>query len=232
MNTIAYKDLTLEVRRSNRRRTVGITIERDGSLILTAPEQTPESQLQEIVHQRSQWIYKHLIRKEALNPSVPKKEYVSGEGFPYLGRNYRLKIIPDDASQEKLKYYRGRFLLQQSSQHKGRELFIEWYKTHLKPHLQSKVDQFKHRVRVNPNSIQIRELGNRWGSCNAKGDLYFHWRVAMLPSEIVNYVVVHEMAHLQEHRHNPTFWETIACILPNYKNSKQWLATQGIYYYL
>lgn len=232
MTTISYKDLTLEVRWSKRRRTVGITVERDGSLIVTAPEGAPETKLHEIVQKRSTWIYKHLIKKETLNPAIPEKEYVSGESFPYLGRNYRLKIISDTGNQAPLKYCQGRFLLQKSARDKGRELFIDWYKEHLQAHLRKKVSQFKHRVQANPESIQIRELGNRWGSCSTKGDLYFHWRVAMLPNDAINYVVVHEMVHLIESRHNNNFWELIERILPDYDKQKQWLATQGIHFNL
>ena len=232
MNMIHYKELSFEVRRSSKRRTVGITIERDGQLVITAPQETPLESLETVIHNRRLWIYKHLLYKDSLNPRTTAKEYISGEGFSYLGRNYRLKLIVDLENQPLLKYFQGNFLLQRSAQSQGKELFIQWYRSRLKPYLEKKVFSFGDRIGSAPQDIQVRELGNRWGSCNAKGDLYFHWRVALLPSNIIDYIVIHEMVHLLERCHNDLFWERIERILPDYQTRKYWLASEGIKYNL
>ena len=78
--------------------------------------------------------------------------------------------------------------------------------------------------------MQIRELGNRWGSCNPKGDLYFHWRVALLPRSMIEYVAVHEMVHLVQPDHNQDFWNRVARIIPDWQERKSWLAKNGAIY--
>ena len=88
------------------------------------------------------------------------------------------------------------------------------------------------RVGVKPQSWQVRELGNRWRSCNREGDLYFHWRVAMLPPTAIEYLIVHEMVHLIEYQHNREFWARVERILPDYRERKQWLAENGVSYKL
>jgi predicted metal-dependent hydrolase len=227
MNTITYKDLTLQVHRSDRKRTVGLTIERDGSLIITAPSKASQQTLENIVQQKSQWIYKHLLKKQEINPAYSPKQYVTGEGFPYLGRSYRLKIIAQNNSEPLLKYFQGHFYLQTQASPKGKQLFIEWYKEHLLTHITKKIDNLTDRLGVTVDSIQIRELGNRWGSCGNHNKLNFHWRIAMLPHSVINYIVIHEMTHLKHHSHDQKFWQLIQRVLPDYQDQKAWLATHG-----
>jgi predicted metal-dependent hydrolase len=232
MITVTFKELTLEVRRSTKRRTVGITVERDGQLIITAPPDIPLETLEQIVESRSLWIYRHLLQKDSLNAPIVGKEYVTGEGFYYLGRSYRLKMFDGESEKPPLRLYRGRFYLDRWAQSKGREYFIEWYRTHLTPYLEDKIRLFANRIEDEPRSVQVRELSNRWGSCSQKRDLYFHWRVAMLPHTMIEYVVIHEMVHLIEHQHNDAFWRRVERILPDYRQRKRWLAENGCHYNL
>lgn len=228
MTTLTFGELSFELRESARRRTVEITVDRDGSLVLATPPQVPVDKLEKIVDQRRFWIYSKVIQKEAIKPPPDTKSYLAGEGFYYLGRSYRLKIV--DNAKSPLCLHRGRFELERSHQSKARELFIEWYRSHLKAHVQLIIDSHVNRVGATPDSIQIRELGNRWGSCNPKGDLYFHWRVALLPRAMIEYVVIHEMIHLVQPNHNRDFWDRVERIIPDWSDRKEWLAKNGSLY--
>jgi predicted metal-dependent hydrolase len=92
--------------------------------------------------------------------------------------------------QEDLRLYQSRFQLQRDTQARGREEFIRWYSDRLRPILDIQIAALVNWVGASPRSLQVRELGYRWGSCGHKGDLYFHWRVAMLPRTLIEYVVV------------------------------------------
>jgi len=177
MTTLTFGELSFELRESNRRRTVEITVERDGSLVLATPPRIPVKDLENIVNRNRFWICSKLIKKESYKIPDGTKTYLPGEGFYYLGRSYRLKLVEE--AQVPLSLFQSQFELLRSQQSDGRELFIQWYRTHLKIHLESIVQSFANRVGATPQSLQIRELGNHWGSCNPKGDLYFHWRVAL-----------------------------------------------------
>ena len=101
---------------------------------------------------------------------------------------------------------------------------------HLRSILDSQITTFVNRVGASPRSVQVRELGYRWGSCGHKGNLYFHWRVAMLPRMMIEYVVVHELMHLIEPHHTNAFWDRVERILSDWCDRKQWLAQNGASY--
>lgn len=228
MTTLIFGELSFELRESTRRRTVEITVDRDGSLVLATPPQVSVEDLESIVNQNRFWIYSKLIKKESYKTPEGTKDYLPGEGFYYLGRNYRLKLI--DEAEVPLSLFQSRFELLRSRQSQGRNLFIQWYRDHLKVQLDLLINSLSSRVGAAPQSTQTRDLGNRWGSCNSKGDLYFHWRVALLPRSMIEYVVVHEMVHLVQPNHNQDFWSRVARIIPDWQDRKSWLAKNGAVY--
>jgi len=221
-------DLVLDVRFSPRRRTVGLTVERDGGLTVSAPVGTDLSALEAFVREKRPWLYRKLAEKRALQRPVSVKQYVSGEGFPYLGRSYRLLLV--DAQEEPLKLEAGRFRLRRSEVGVARECFVRWYSAHALTWLHRRVAIFAPRMGVAPASLEIRDLGHRWGSCSKSGKLNFHWATILLPASIVEYVVVHELAHLAEPNHTPKFWLRVERAMPDYELRRQWLAEHGAEY--
>ena len=226
MKTINCGELSFQLRESKHRRTVEIIIERDDQLVLLTPPKVPLDKLEKIINQRRFWIVSKLLKKESIKkPPTEQKTYLPGEGFYYLGRSYRLKLV--DTAQQPLRLYREHFELLRSHQQQGQDLFIKWYRTQIRQKLELIVTDFVSTIGDKPKSIQVRKLGNRWGSCNSKGDIYFHWRVALLPYSSIEYLVVHEMVHLVQPNHNQDFWDRVERILPDYKQRKQWLAHNG-----
>lgn len=138
MTTLTFGELSFELRESARRRTVEITVDRDGSLVLATPPQVPVEDLESIVDQNRFWIYSKLIKKESYKTPVETKSYLPGEGFYYLGRSYRLKLV--DEAQSPLSLFQSRFELLRSRQNEGRDLFIQWYRSHLKLQLYPLID--------------------------------------------------------------------------------------------
>ncbi len=145
-------DLRFELRRSTRRKTIGITVERDGSLFITAPVDCPREEIEETARQKQFWVYSKLARKYLLMPSGPAKEYVSGEGFPYLGRSYRLLLVAPtlDGAVPALRLHQGRFLLRRDERERGAQHFTAWYKQHGQPWLHRKVALLAGRIGVEP----------------------------------------------------------------------------------
>lgn len=219
-------DLLFTIRRSTRRRTTQITVERSGALILSAPPDVDESQLRAFVLEKRFWIYTKLAEKERLQRQVPRKEFVGGEGFLYLGRSHRLKLV--DEQDAPLKLVNGRFALRRDALPAGREHFIRWYSERARAWLSGRVAEYQSRMEVAPAGVKVQDLGYRWGSCG-KGDwLYFHWKSILLPARIVEYVVVHEIAHLHEPHHTPAFWLRVERAMPDFAQRKAWLAEHGI----
>jgi hypothetical protein len=219
-------DLHFELRRSPRRRSVQVTVDRGGELILSAPEDCPVGVMEDFVREKRFWIYTKLAEKEALRSPVARKEYVNGEGFPYLGRSYRLLLV--DEQEVPLKLERGRFKLRRSAASAGREHLVRWYTEHATRWLERRVARFAGRVGVEPSGVTVQDLGFRWGSCGKGSRLYFHWRSILLPARIVEYIVLHELVHLNVQHHTSEFWTRVERSMPDFAQRKQWLAEHAV----
>lgn len=230
---VQIDDLRVEVRRSPRRRTVDLIVDRFGDLVINVPEALPPRDVEAIVRRKQEWIYTKLNQKEIiLRPSEPK-EYVTGEGFHYLGKKHRLKLFDHEAgaaSVAPLCLLNGRFWMLRASAVDGRDHFIRWYTSQGLKWLTSAVEALQERVGAEPRSIYVRDLKYRWGSCNAGGDAYFHWRVMLLPPRVIRYLVVHELVHLHEHNHSPAFYERLGSAASDYSEIEAWLEANGDQY--
>lgn len=225
MTSLTVGDLSFEVRRSPRRRSVQITVDRGGELLLSAPELCSTSVMEQFVREKRFWIYTKLAEKDALRADTPSKHYVTGEGFPYLGRSYRLLLVDDQDVPVKLE--QGRFKMLHAAAAGGREHMVRWYTERAQPWLAKRVERYKKRSGVEPTAVTVQDLGFRWGSCGKGGRLHFHWRSILLPPRIIEYVVVHELTHLAEPHHTPAFWARVERAMPDFATRKEWLAEKG-----
>jgi predicted metal-dependent hydrolase len=235
MENIAIKDLTVEVRRSGRRKTIELSVDRNGHVLLYAPVNATLAMLEMMVQGKLLWIYQQLGRKQEELHHLPEKEYVSGEGFYYRGRKYRLKVIDDIRAYrigQHLSFLNGRFLMPRLAALKGRETFITWYKAKAAEWIPRRVQLLQDRVGIRPDTIEIQDLGFRWGSCTDKGKLLFHWRIILLPPEQIDYLIQHELVHMHEHNHSPAFYERLRRAVPDYERHEEWLRRHGDHYRL
>lgn len=228
VDELVVDDLTLEVRESARRKTLEITVDRGGELVIAAPKGTDRQRLRDFVTEKRYWIYQKLAQKAEQRRRLPRKEYVNGEGFLYLGRSYRLKRVPNDAQEAPLKLVAGRFRLREDALPNARDHFIRWYSDRAGDWLATKVKEQASRLQVEPAGVKVQDLGYRWGSCGKGNKVYFHWKTILLPRHIAEYLVVHELVHLHEPHHTPAFWRRLERAMPDYEQRKEWLARHGI----
>lgn len=223
---LTVDDLQFTLKRSARRKTMEISVERDGALLLCAPPEVSEERLRAFVLEKRFWIYTKLAGKERLQRCAPARQYVDGEGFLYLGRSHRLKLVNEQAAP--LRLLNGRFLLRRDAVHDAREWFVRWYSAHGSTWLSERVAEYQARMETAPAGVKVQDLGYRWGSCGKGGWLYFHWKTILLPARIAEYVVVHEIAHLHEPHHTPEFWLRVERAIPDFAQRKTWLAEHGM----
>ena len=223
-----FEDITYYLQRSPRRRTIGLTVERDGQIIVTAPLDCELPQVEAALNKRRNWLYTRLVEKDRLLGHPPHRSMVNGQGFLYLGRSYRLRIVPDAESPGvPLRLFQSRFELRQSDVGRGHVHFIDWYTKRALQVVPERVAMYQNRLQVKPTSLHVIDLGYRWGSCSADGALNFHWRIILAPLRIVDYAVVHEMLHLQSGRHGEDFTRRLRRVMPDYVARQQWLAEYG-----
>lgn len=218
------KDISYNIKRSNRK-TISIYVERDGSVSVLAPLKMEDNELDAAIKSKEYLLYKHLAEWESLNQSKVIREYVNGQSFLYLGRNYRLQFV--DEQDVPLKLQNGYFKLRKKDKMKAQNHFIEFYKNRGLPHINRRVEEFKVRMGVSPKSIRIIELQHRWASCSKGGNLNFHWKCLMASGSVLDYIVVHELAHISHHDHSPAFWKEIDKVMPEYHKQVNWLKEHG-----
>lgn len=221
--------LEYEVVRSHRT-TADIIIERDGSLLVRAPEWAGDEQVARLVKSRNYWIYRGLAEWRDLNATRVLREYKNGEGFLYLGRAYRLTLAY--GQQHPLLLKDGRFTLRRDLVDEGgisaaRTAFRDFYTSKGLKKIKGRVAYYAPKVGVDPSGLEVRDLGNRWASCSPQGKLSFHWKCMMAPLKIVDYLVVHELCHFHRRNHTEAFWNEVDKVMPDFRERKQWLRRNG-----
>lgn len=215
----------VEVRRSSRRRSMELIVDRTGDVVAAVPAGAGTATVERLVHGSREWLRGKLERKAALRTPLPSKQYVSGEGFLYLGRSHRLLLV---ATQTRpLALHAGRFCLLRSEVGSGHDHFVRWYTEHGQRWLASRVAGLAPRLRRQPSGVKVRDLGSRWASCGQNGMLYFHWAAMTLPPGVIDYLALHELLHLEIPNHGREFWRRLETLLPNARSRSQWLAEHG-----
>lgn len=220
----SYKDIQYRLKQS-KRKTTSIFIERDGSVSVLAPEGYDAEKIEQILEQKRSWIYRNLAEWEDLNRTHVERQFVSGEGFPYLGSNYRLKLVDDQ--QEDLILKNGYFLMRRDRADRGMELFKHFYRNKGLSRVTKRVAYYAPKLGVDYRTVRVMELQHHWASCSTKGDLNFHWRCLMAPLSVLDYIVVHELAHRLHRNHNAAFWDAVDKVLPDYQKQVTWLKHNG-----
>ena len=230
LSALVVGDLVLAVAPPNDRKTIEIVVERDASLVLKAPPTATIERAQQFVTAKRPWVYRKLAEKDALTGPPVAKQFVAGEGFAYLGRSYRLTLTTDTEAKEGVHLERGRFHLLASSAHEGATAMRHWYTKVGGQWLRHRIRPWAARLGEAVVEVDVRDLGYRWGSARpAAGPqrINVHWATLQLPPSLIDYVLVHELAHLQEINHTPDFWKIAARLMPTYETHKTTLATIG-----
>lgn len=192
--------------------------------MVRAPKDYDEKKINEEVNKKRYWIYQKLNHDQKYSAIKDPREYVSGESFLYLGKRYNLDIADNDIDGI---HFTNKFEISKRSQPEAEELFRKWYRQKAKDLIIPKVGEYAKSLGVKFDRIFIKDLKYRWGSCSPKKNLNFNWRLIKAPINVLNYVIVHELAHLIEPHHNDDFWNIVKVQIPKYKKAKEWLKENG-----
>ena len=213
--------------RTNRRKTASVNILFD-KVIVTVPKKLSNQQIQQIVFEKRKWIINKLNSNKNKSKHANEKRFRDGEFFTYLGRRYGLKIKKN--SSKNVKLIKGKLVVfyplkknKPASEMNVRLCLVEWYKKNAQRILEHKTYQYAKLFSVQPKRISIKDYRSRWGSCNSTGNISFNWRIIIAPSKIIDYLVVHELAHIIHHNHSSKYWKLVNFIYPDYKECRSWL---------
>ena len=224
--------IEFEVQRSQRRRkTVQITVD-GGGVQVAAPVSTPADELRRIVRKRAAWIMR---RSTAETLAAAPKRFVSGETLPYLGRNVRLLVEHADVRSVSVRFDHWRFRVtvptgasDSDRTRSAQRALVAWYRRRAADRLPTSVERWWPRLGHGDwPRVLIRDQRRRWGSCAPDGTLRFNWRAMMLEPALVEYIVVHELAHLSIKNHGPDFWGLVVRAMPDAQQRRQRLREAG-----
>jgi len=201
-----------------RRKTLGLTVMPDARLIVRAPKRLPMAYIESFIRQKTQWI----LCKQAQMRNMPQAvhTYRDGDLFPILGRQMELRYDP---SVRRITLSGDLLLVPAREQSRAKEQLEAWYRAYARNIFAQRIAYYAPLMHVQPGALRISGAKGRWGSCGAGGSINLVWRLCLAPIEVVDYVVVHELAHLKRRDHSALFWQEVARILPAYETQKRWL---------
>jgi predicted metal-dependent hydrolase len=219
-------ELSYTIKRSPRRKKLTITVERDRRVIVHAPDKTSEEKIQSIVESKRQWIYEKTghAQKYSGIPHPPGKEMVNGESALYLGRQYQIEIVQNNSEEIR---FEGRFLIPVNLTSERRQVLRNWYRDKAKEKILPRAKKFANDLGVEFANAKVVDNRYRWGSCTTIDNINFNWRLIKAPMHVVDYVIVHELAHLLEPNHTARFWNIVRAQTSKMDKAKQWLQENG-----
>jgi predicted metal-dependent hydrolase len=225
--------IVYQIRRSRRRSTVSIAVVPKEGVVVTAPERATVERLDELVRRKGAWIAQRLKGQGELSQALPEREFVSGESFKYLGRQYRLRVRAGEA-HVKVRLHGSYLILIQDRELSveqrvpgARKALVEWYRARAWDYLPRRATLWARKLGLSEPRIVVAEPPKRWGSTTKAGTVRINWRVLQCPASLVDYVLAHELVHLLHEDHGRAFWATLGGIMPDYEERKKRLRQMG-----
>lgn len=208
----------------SKRRTIALIVETDGSVTVRAPLRASDKIILQFVEKHTKWVEKKKVEMRAVAPPQPK-QYLPGESFMYLGQSYPLTIV--QGQKRKLVLDDDVFKLAESAHANAEMVFQDWYRKQARREVELRVATFAEEHQLHYEKIRISSARTRWGSCSTSGTLSFSWRLILLHPDVIDYVIIHELAHTVHHNHSKRFWKLVENLLPEYKERRNFLKHFG-----
>jgi predicted metal-dependent hydrolase len=230
VTTIPYR-----IRRSERARRARILVDGDGVEVVL-PRRFPLREVEPFVEEKRAWIERTLRRLRETEAELPGTRLEDGGVVPYLGESLRLAVRVEPGRQREHVARRGGVLRVALPADAGRLLAEDgalrsalerWYRKRARAEVTPRLDAACARAGTTYSRLQIRGQRTRWASCSSTGAMSFNWRLLLAPAEILEYVVEHEVAHLELLDHSPRFWRLLASRRPDWREREAWLRRHG-----
>jgi len=193
-----------------------LTFDEEGNLIIKSPK-VSQAYIEKLLLKKSVWINRS--REKILEKKGKILDFKNPKELYLYGRPYRLKLEKHTKKRTKLIFEEEVFILQYSDYNE--ELFQKhinhFYKEEAKRHIPSFVKKWSDIMELTPNKISFRKTKRQWGSCSVKNDLSFNTMMMKLPHDVIQYIIVHELAHIKHKHHQKSFWREVEKYMPDYK---------------
>jgi predicted metal-dependent hydrolase len=215
------------IRRSERARRARILVDGDGVEVVV-PRRFPLREVEPFVEEKRAWIERTLRRMRETEAELPPARLADGGQVPYLGERLHLVVRRERGRSREHVVRRGwqlRVALPPDGELGG--ALERWYRRRAREEVAPRLDAACARAGVGYARLQIRAQRTRWASCSSTRAMSFNWRLLLAPPEILDYVVEHEVVHLEVLDHSPRFWELLASRCPEWEQREEWLRRHG-----
>ncbi|GKZ01828.1 hypothetical protein ANS017_32030 [Paraclostridium bifermentans] len=214
-----------------KRKTMSLEIKRDGIINVIAPNGLDKTFIVDKVKNKSDWIIKKLDEIEVLDNNRYIRSYESGDIFLYLGNEYILENLVDKSTiGTSVSLENNKLIVRSNSNNKDviQRALKKWYTDETLGIVKERINYYKLFFEDTVTSIKIKDQKSRWASCTYKNEILFNLRCSMMPIQIIDYIVVHEMCHMEHRNHSKDFYLAVERILPDHKERVKWLKNNGI----
>lgn len=198
----------------SRRKTAAIYIQKDASVEVRAPLNADKKQIDDFVLSKQEWIQKHLVRQKEVLLKRQTFSLCYGDYISIKGKKY--PIVAREGNHAGLDEA-GLFMPPNLPPDEIKEIISRVLRLTAKNILTEKTATYAKCMDLVPDSVKVNGAKKRWGSCSGKNKINYSWRLVLAEDDVIDYVVVHELAHIQEHNHSPRFWDVVENTLPDYK---------------
>ena len=209
------------IRTSRRSKSISLKI-RNGELEVSCPYDTSEIFIKNLIERKKVWINKNIDRSRK---NQKKIDQISNGFITYKG--LVLKLVFEKSNLEGIAVEDNELKIFYSDKSKSKKLIIEWLKLQANNFLRARLSFLSKRISIEFNSLTIKSYTARWGSCNIRGDIFLNWKLIMLPQSIIDYVLIHELAHINVPNHSKKFWQLVKKKDPDYCKNQKWLKDNG-----
>ena len=226
-------------RSTRRRRTLQIQIDPDSGLKVLVPHTLTDDEVEDFLLKRSDWILKHRTDIEASNDqfdwTVGGTMQLRGNPIQVVVQERDVNDVGRDLPPTVVKSLEGETvtviippgMVPEKKSKVVRKWMNEWYRQEAWDHFKTRVAEYGNVMGVRPSQLKLSNAKKRWGSCSGKRSINLNWRLIMLDDRLIDYVVVHELAHLVELNHSPSFWDVVARVVPDHKELRRQLRQQS-----
>lgn len=224
---LSDKHIRYTLKRSSKRRSIGLRIDERG-LTVSMPLRASEKWLHSVLEEKADWVVQKLESWQARKPSL--MQWAEGERIPFRGEEFRLRIIPDlfgappRLHRDELRLH----VAAEASPAAIEKIVTQWYRLEALRVFEECVAHFAPQMKVTLREVKLSSARTQWGSCTVRGVVRLNWQLVKMPLHLIDYVVVHELAHLAEMNHSPAFWRVVESMCPEYRECRRQLHEYGI----
>lgn len=230
-----YDNQEIDFRITRRKRkTISIKIDEYGEVIVSAPLRISKEYILLVVKGKAKWIIEKKKEISLRSSNQIKRAFNNGSTFMYLGREYPAEIVLEE-NREKIEVkFADKFIMYTNTmnEEKLRTALEKWYRSETFKIVANRIENYSNNFKDKVTEIKVKEQKRRWASCTWKNAILFNWRISMASTDVIDYIVIHEMCHMDYRNHSKDFWNRVSEIMPDYKEKHEWLKVNGMNLYI